>query len=255
MRRGAMAASLVVFGCLGYLYVASQPTGEAIRALASDGAVRVTAYDSFTTFLPARGAGNPTGLLFLPGTPVDPRAYAPITRAVAEHGFPAAIVSTPWRGLTSEASSVMPERIAAAQQALGARRWVIAGHSRGGAFAARIVADNPGAFAGLVLVASVHPIGVDLRAATADVTQLSGDRDRTTTRAALADALTLLPPSTRMIVVRGGNHSQFGFYGKYPFDGTATIPRSQQIAETVDVLLAALERQEVAGPAAARAHP
>ena len=204
--------------------------------------MRVTQYDRFITFVPARGGADSTGLLFLPGTPVDLRAYAPITRAVAARGFPAAIVATPWRGLTAETSSGMHERIVAAQHVLGARRWVLAGHSRGGAFAAGILAGSPDAYAGLVLVASIHPIDIDLRAARADVTQVSGDRDRTTSRAALTDARALLPPSTRVVVIRGGNHSQFGFYGSYPFDGQASIPRSQQIEATVNVLVAALER-------------
>jgi hypothetical protein len=42
------------------------------------------------------------------------------------------------------------------------------------------------------------------------------------------------------VVISGANHSQFGFYGRHPFDGTPTISHANQIARTVDILLAAL---------------
>ena len=42
------------------------------------------------------------------------------------------------------------------------------------------------------------------------------------------------------MVISGANHSQFGFYGWYPFDGTPTISHASQIAQTVDILLATL---------------
>jgi hypothetical protein len=47
-------------------------------------------------------------------------------------------------------------------------------------------------------------------------------------------------------VISGGNHSQFGFYGTYPFDGTPTISHASQIAQTIKILLAALSETDSA---------
>jgi pimeloyl-ACP methyl ester carboxylesterase len=125
-------------------------------------------------------------------------------------------------------------------RALHAERWVIAGHSRGGEFGSRLVLDNPGRYAALVLIATTHPRSFSLVNTSVDVIQVSGDRDATTSDGELEATRARLPSSTRHVVIVGGNHSQFGFYGRYPFDGTATISRASQIAQTVDILLAAL---------------
>ena len=39
-------------------------------------------------------------------------------------------------------------------------------------------------------------------------------------------------------------HSQFGFYGTYPFDGTPVITRASQIDATAGALIDALQRAE-----------
>jgi pimeloyl-ACP methyl ester carboxylesterase len=131
-------------------------------------------------------------------------------------------------------------------RAVGAQRWVIAGHSRGGEFGSRLVLNNPGRYAALVLIATTHPRSFSLANTSVDVIQVSGDRDATTGDDELAAARARLPPSTRRVVIPGANHSQFGFYGRYPFDGTPTISHASQIARTVDILLAALGRADSA---------
>jgi dienelactone hydrolase len=127
-----------------------------------------------------------------------------------------------------------------AMRTLGAERWVIAGHSRGGEFGSRLVLDDPGRYVALVLIATTHPRSFSLANTEVEVIQVSGDRDGTTSGAALAAARARLPPSTQRVVIPGANHSPFGFYGRYPFDGTPAISRASQIAQTVDILLGAL---------------
>ena len=127
---------------------------------------------------------------------------------------------------------------------LGAKRWVIAGHSRGGEFGSRLVLNHPDRYAGLVLIATTHPRSFSLRKTSVDVTQVSGDRDGTTSDEALAAARARLPASTRRVVISGANHSQFRFYGRHLFDGSPTISHADQIAHTVDILLAALDRAD-----------
>lgn len=246
MARFAAGGALVLAGFLGYMYVESRATVEARHALRSDAAVKVTVQSDSVLFEPAAVPRAAAGLVLLPGTPVDPIAYAPIARAIAARGYATAIVFLPRRGLASAESPQLASRADAAMRALGAERWVIAGHSRGGEFGSRLVLTHPHRYVGLVLIATTHPRSFSLANTSVEVTQVSGDRDGTTSDEALAAARARLPSSTRRVVISGANHSQFGFYGRHPFDGTPTISRANQIAHTVDILLAALDHADSA---------
>ena len=240
--RFAAASALLLAAFVAYMYAASRATGEARNALRSDAAVRVTVRSDDILFEPAAAHRAAAGLLFLPGTPVDPIAYAPIARAIAERGYATAIVFLPRRGMSSADSRTFASRAEEAMRTVGSKQWVVAGHSRGGEFGSRLVLDHPDRYAGLVLIATTHPRSFSIAHASVDVTQVSGDRDGTTSDEALAAARRRLPPSTRRVVIPGANHSQFGFYGRHPFDGTPTISRASQIEQTTNILLDVLVR-------------
>jgi hypothetical protein len=152
---------------------------------------------------------KPTGFIFYPGGLVDPRAYAPQARAIAEKGYPVVIVPMPLN-LTvfgaSRASEVMAEFPDIAQ-------WVIGGHSLGGKMAANFVANHPGAVEGLIFWGAA-PTSDDLVAEQTGliVYSLYGTLDGLTTPAEVLAAAPLLPPGTRFIPIEGGNHAQFGWY-------------------------------------------
>lgn len=243
---------LLLAGFLVYMYVESRPTAQARLAIQTDATVRVTVRPEDMLFEPVAVRRAAAALLFLPGSPVDPIAYAPLARAIAARGHSTAIVSLPYRGLASAKSRHLATRASEAMRALGAQRWVIAGHSRGGEFGSRLVLDNPGRFAALVLIATTHPRSFSLVNTSVDVIQVSGDRDGTTSDDELGAARARLPASTRHVVISGANHSQFGFYGSYPFDGTPTISHASQIAQTVDILLATLGKADSAAADAPR---
>jgi hypothetical protein len=50
-----------------------------------------------------------------------------------------------------------------------------------------------------------------------------------------------LPADTTWVLITGGNHSQFGYYGSQLGDDTATISREQQQALTVDAIFSVLK--------------
>jgi hypothetical protein len=45
-----------------------------------------------------------------------------------------------------------------------------------------------------------------------------------------------LPGNAQLKLIRGGNHSQFGFLGTLLLDGTAQISREEQMGQTVEYL-------------------
>ena len=74
------------------------------------------------------------------------------------------------------------------------------------------------------------------------MTRVFGTRDTVADVEKLDATRTNLPPSTRIVPIDGGNHSQFGHYGFQPGDWPATISREAQQAITRAALLDALRR-------------
>ena len=50
-----------------------------------------------------------------------------------------------------------------------------------------------------------------------------------------------LPANTTWVLIEGGNHSQFGYYGSQLGDNTANISREGQQKLTIEAILATLK--------------
>jgi pimeloyl-ACP methyl ester carboxylesterase len=122
-----------------------------------------------------------------------------------------------------------------------ARRWVLAGHSRGAALGARFAAVYPDLLAGLVLIGTTHPKRGSLASLAIPVTKIYGTRDCVADSASVLANASLLPPGTRWVRIEGANHRQFGWYGAQLGDCSATISREAQQARTLEVLRAVLD--------------
>lgn len=208
------------------------PMPEALAALESDDLVRVET-DPWLVFQPASGEAA-TGLILYPGGRVDPRAYAPAARAIAEEGYLVTIVPMPL-----DLAFFAPDRAAEVMAAFPeVERWAVGGHSLGGAMSARFAARNPGAVDGLVLWAS-YPAGGD-DVADLTVTSIYGTRDGVATQEEIEASGALLPSDTEWVAIEGGNHAQFGWYGPQGGDNVATVSMEEQQAQIVAATLALL---------------
>lgn len=165
-----------------------------------------------------------TGLIFYPGARVPARAYGPNALDIAEEGFEVFLVSMPLN--LSVLGSGKAGKVIAAKEDV--ENWVVAGHSMGGAMAARFVANTNPAPAGLVLWASYPPEGAELDP-DLPVLSITGSRDEIINEEKLSRAEAQLPPDTRFVEIEGGNHSQFGWYGSQSGDGEARISREEQM--------------------------
>lgn len=182
-----------------------------------------------------RAQGTGTGLMIYPGAAVDPRAYAPLAHAIAGEGYVVGIIPMP--GLLAlngidRAGDAMDER-------KDVTRWVLSGHSLGGAMAARFVAHDAASsrMAGLVLLAAFPDVSDDLHASTLDVLSIHGSQDGRTTVEEVQAARGLLPKGTRYVLLRGANHAQFGWYGAQEGDRAADIDREAQADLTIASLV------------------
>ncbi len=178
---------------LGALVISYQAHGVPDSTLRSDERISVRAHDDRIGFLPSAAATG-TGLVFYPGGMVDPLAYAPLARSIAAAGHPVWILKLPLRNAPFK--SHHEELFAATQQLIAgesAKRWVIAGHSKGGLLAAEFARDHERQLAGLVLIGTTHPRDFDLSKSSLPITKIYGTNDRVADFRACARTRHLLP--------------------------------------------------------------
>ena len=218
----------------GFVIWAETPLGpmpEALHALKSDDQVQVEQGDWYV-FHPV-GQTPGAGVVIYPGGRVDPRAYAPIARALANEGYLAFIVPMPLNlavfdpGAAAEVIAAYPE----------ITTWLVGGHSLGGAMAANFARKNPGLLDGLFLWAAYPAESDDLSGQDLQVVSIYGTLDGLMTSAEVEASSALLPVNTIWVPIEGGNHAQFGWYGDQPGDNPATISREDQQAKTIQAML------------------
>ena len=232
---GVIAAVLLVIGVAGYVWLSdlADPMPEAEAAMVSSQAVSVTT-EPWLTFAPLDPAT--TGFIFYPGGRVSAEAYAPPVRALAEAGYLGVITPMPF-GLAVLDQNAADGVIEAHPDI---ERWVIGGHSLGGAMAAQYAAGH-GEVDGLALWAAYPPDGTDLSASDVLVTSISASEDGLATPAEIEASAAQLPADTTFVEIAGGNHAQFGWYGEQDGDGQATITREAQQEQVVSATLTLIE--------------
>ena len=235
--------TVALLGFTGWSFVAYRATGGARTALAGDDRVRVVRGEYHWLFAPAEASPRSVGLVFFPGGLVEAAAYAPLLRNVALAGYPVLLVELPRRGAFGGADGA--EVIGRARRAMlgvsAVSEWVIAGHSRGGSVAARFVRESGSGVRGLVLVGTSHPRDFSLAESTVPVTKILGTRDGIAPAKKSEENRHLLPATTRWVLIEGGNHSQFGWYGFQPGDHFATVDRDRQQELTRQAIVDALQ--------------
>jgi predicted esterase len=232
---GAVLVAAVV-GAGVFLWWGLHPLGpspSALAALQSDDQVTVTKTSAGWEFAPANKQflKPDSAYIFYPGGHVDARSYAPYLRDVAVRGF---LVVEPEMPLSL---AVLDPN--AASRAISAhpeiKKWTLGGHSLGGVMAASFVQKNASETVGLVLLASYPANGTDLSSRkNLHVSSLLGTQDTVVNRTAWEAGRKLLPPTTRFVMLEGGNHGQFGDYGVQPGD-TADPKMSAKDQRTASV--------------------
>lgn len=214
-----------VIGFVAWGSIIPAPMGEVMVALESDAQVNITT-DPWLVFQPIQSTPS-TGLIIYPGGRVDPRAYAPQAYKIASRGYLVVIVPMPLNlavfgsGKAAAVIEAFPE----------IEHWVIGGHSLGGSMAALYTYNHTDQIDGLVLWASYPAGSNNLIDSGIKVMSISGSRDGLATPDKIDNSRSLLPANTTWVVIEGGNHAQFGWYGDQPGDHPATISRDQQQAE------------------------
>ncbi|HDP77139.1 MAG TPA: alpha/beta hydrolase [Mesotoga infera] len=230
---GAVVTGLAI-GAADFL-VPYPPMVEALQALNSSNMVLYSFKDRIHTFSTRKE--SKVGVIFYPGGLVDPIAYAPLLKELATKNLTTFLVDMPL-----DLAILSPNSAAAIIESnpdIGI--WIMAGHSLGGSMPARFASRNQGIVSVLILLAA-YPASVDsLSESDLHVLSVYGSEDTVIDKDALEKGRSLLPADTTYIVIEGGNHAQFGYYGPQKGDGKAVISLLEQQKLTVDAILAMIE--------------
>jgi hypothetical protein len=216
-----------------YISIYYHAEDKALTFMNSDAVVSVseTGYGWFFD-----GPSEDTALIFYPGAKVEESAYAPLLHTLAEQGIDVCLVKMPFRLACLYGN--------AAEKVLKVHsysNWYIGGHSLGGLMAAEYATANSGIFSGVILLGAYQ-----IKTIPEPLTeiQLIGTEDRVVNRSLLEKGRAYAPSAYVEHVIQGGNHAQFGSYGKQRGDGTALISADEQVQETVSVIVSSIFPQE-----------
>ena len=161
-------------------------------------------------------------LIIYPGARVDATAYLPLANKISQTGLKTYIVKMPLKLaiFNSNAAKSIIEKNS------DTKNYYLAGHSLGGAMAAKFAASNKKKLSGLILFAA-YP-GEDTTIKNLPVLSITASNDKIINREKLERRKENLPAETKYVVIDGGNHSQFGSYGLQNNDGKAVISRKEQ---------------------------
>jgi len=220
---------LIAFGAIAvYLSDYSHADAEAEAALKSDQSVRVSAADEWIEFIPS-GQDQETGVIFYPGGKVEYTAYAPLMQDFAREGYYCALVKMPFNLALLDTNAAKDVKEAHPK----ITHWIIGGHSLGGVCAAKYAALSD--FDGLFLLAAYTT--TDMSDKIIDAVSVYGDKDGVLNTEEYEANKGNLPAGTAELVIKGGNHSQFGSYGLQEGDGKAAVSAEEQRAQTVRFVL------------------
>lgn len=218
---------VLVAGVYGYRYVSSaaDPGEAALSAMASP---TVSQSDGIISFTPT-GPTRDVGIIFYQGGLVETPAYAPLAQALAENGYPVFMPE-----MLFNLAVLQPNR---AQAIIAANpdieRWVIGGHSLGGAMATSFALANPDTIEALFFYGSYPSESFDMSELSLPVLSVYGSQDGVATVEEIFERPDLYSATVQFVEIEGGNHAQFGDYGPQDGDLVATISAEQQLDDTV----------------------
>lgn len=211
---GLVLSIVCTFTYLGIYY---KPQEKALNALKGNSNVNVSTIDGGYYF---DGPGEDTALIFYSGAKVKCDAYAPLMLNLSEKGIDCFLADMPFNfALFAE------KKCELFLNNYNYNNWILSGHSMGGLVSANYLSKHYEKVKGLVLFAAYPSNKI-----SDDVNLLSiyGTKDGCLEKDVYEKDKENWPKNSLEYIIEGGNHAQFGDYGKQSGDGEATISKEEQ---------------------------
>ena len=167
-------------------------------------------------------------MIFYPGAKVEETAYAPLLHLIAEQGMDVCLVRMPFHRPILNGNKA--DRVF---QTHDYKRWYIGGHSLGGTMAAFYASGHSEQLNGVILLAAYTTKSLN----GVPAISIYGTRDGVLNMEKMKESEQYLSEDSKQYVIEGGNHAQFGNYGKQYGDGTADISSEEQQRITAEFIL------------------
>ncbi len=205
--------------CIAFVIWALNPYRADSTALSVLEKDYVSVEDNLTIVRPE--TASDTGFIFYPGANVEAEAYLPLLDKITKQtGMTCVLVEMPLGFAifdidgAKDAIETLPE----------IENWYIGGHSLGASMASDFASDNEELFEGLVVMGAYvygdYPTEKSLTIYGTFNAELENRIDYT----------------DNIVIIDGGNHAQFGNYGKQLGDPDATISAEEQQDITVEAI-------------------
>jgi len=202
---------LILLAGAFYIYVSDYYRADDVAVAVLQNEDEIQVQDNIIVLSPA--TSSDTALIFYPGAKVEYIAYLPILEMIKESsGITCILVKMPFNMAIFDAKAA--NRII--DQFPDINNWYIGGHSMGGAMASNYASNHQEKVKGLILLGAY--IYGDYPAENA--LTVYG-----TFNTSVAEKINY---TENIVAIEGGNHAQFGNYGKQKGDPDASISRIEQ---------------------------
>lgn len=176
------------------------------------------------------GHGNDTAFIFYPGAKVEYTSYLPMLCDLASEGVDCYVVQMPFNFAIfgeNEADSII--------NSTNYSHYILSGHSMGGYVASSYMAHS-GKGDGLVLLAAYPTEKIEK-----PVLSIYGSDDGVLNYKTYNESKTLMDNLTE-VIIDGGNHAQFGYYGNQSGDNPSKISPEKQQNQSVDEIVKFIDK-------------
>jgi len=165
------------------------------------------------------------------GANVEEKAYSPICRKLAESDYDVFLLKT-----FEEFALFDMNKADVVLNNYSYKSVSLMGHSLGGVVATRYMVSSNHKFDNLIYLASYSD--KDIKGMDLNVISIQGTLDGVINKKSIEESHEYMPSSFHELWIEGGNHAQFGSYGKQEKDNDATITVIEQTKQTCDFILA-----------------
>jgi len=164
------------------------------------------------------------------GANVEEKAYSPICRSLADSNYDVFLLKT-----FEEFALLDINKADVVLKHFNYENVSLMGHSLGGVVATHYLVQTSYKIDNLIYLASFSD--KDIKDKDINIISIQGTLDNVTSADSLEKSKQYIPSSFSELWIEGGNHAQFGSYGKQKGDNDATITLEEQTKQTHDFII------------------